>query len=80
LTGNRREWDGLAGRKISSIRSSRRGSPREAASTIRTASREQLHMVQSGAKYPFSSPPAKLYQGNKRCGPFWHEVIRSFTT
>lgn len=46
LPGNGREWYGLAWRRVSSTRSSRRGSLRGAASTIRHARRGQL---QNGA-------------------------------
>ena len=71
LPGKGREWDGRARRRVSSTRSSRRGAPRG----------ERLHdthyppgatakMEQSGAKYPSSSPPANLYQGNMSRRPF----------
>lgn len=46
LPGNAREWYGLAWRRVSSTRSSRRGSLRGATSTIRHARRGQL---QNGA-------------------------------
>lgn len=42
LPGNGREWDGRARRRVSSTRSSRRGAPRENASTIRNTRPVQL--------------------------------------